>query len=58
MSAYEIIDVSEQELEDLVRRFASQIEGGLVYVDHQKKKGAWGSGLQTCKLTLYLTHGP
>jgi hypothetical protein len=33
---YTKADVSEQELEDLVRRDAGQIEEGLIYVDHQK----------------------
>lgn len=36
MKKYTIVDVSEQELEDLVRRHAELIEEGLVYVDHQK----------------------
>lgn len=33
---YKKVDVSEQSLEDLVRRHADQIEEGLVYVEHQK----------------------
>jgi len=33
---YKKVDVSEQKLEDLVRRHADQIEEGLVYVEHQK----------------------
>jgi hypothetical protein len=36
MRKYTKTDVSEQELEDLVRRHAELIEEGLVYVDHQK----------------------
>lgn len=36
MKKYTKADVSEQELEDLVRRNAGQIEEGLIYVDHQK----------------------
>ena len=36
MKRYTKVDVSEQELEDIVRRNAGQIEEGLVYVDHQK----------------------
>lgn len=37
MRKYRKADVSEQELEDLVRRDASLIEEGLLYVDHQKQ---------------------
>ena len=37
MKPYKKIDVSEQQLEDLVRRHASMIEEGLSYVDHQKQ---------------------
>jgi RecB family endonuclease NucS len=37
MKKYTKADVSEQELEDLVRRNAELIEEGLVYVDHQKQ---------------------
>lgn len=37
MQAYKKIDVSEQQLEDLVRRHAETIEEGLGYVDHQKQ---------------------
>ncbi|MGD0901042.1 MAG: hypothetical protein ABR915_24695 [Thermoguttaceae bacterium] len=33
---YQKADVSEQQLEDLVRRYTGMIEEGLVYVDHQK----------------------
>jgi len=36
MKKYTKTDVSEQQLEDLVRRHAELIEEGLVYVDHQK----------------------
>lgn len=36
MKNYTKADVSEQELEDLVRRHTGYIEEGLVYVDHQK----------------------
>ena len=36
MKKFSKVDVSEQELEDLVRRHADQIEEGLAYVDHQK----------------------
>ena len=36
MKPYKKVDVSEAALEDLVRRDASLIEDGLVYVDHQK----------------------
>ena len=37
MKKYTRADISEQELEDLVRRGAELIEDGLVYVDHQKQ---------------------
>jgi hypothetical protein len=37
MKKYTKADVSEQELEDIVRRSADLIEEGLVYVDHQKQ---------------------
>jgi RecB family endonuclease NucS len=37
MKKYTRADVSEQELEDLVRRGAELIEDGLVFVDHQKQ---------------------
>jgi hypothetical protein len=40
MKKYTKADVSEQELEDLVRRHAEQIEEGLAYVDHQKPAAA------------------
>lgn len=36
MKKYTKADVSEQQLEDIVRRNAGMIEEGLVYVDHQK----------------------
>jgi len=36
MKRYTKIDVSEQELEDLIRRNAETLEEGLIYVDHQK----------------------
>lgn len=36
MKKYKKADVSEQELEDLVRRNTGLIEEGLIYVDHQK----------------------
>jgi len=37
MKSFKKVDVSEQQLEDLVRLHAGQIEEGLVYVDHQKQ---------------------
>ena len=37
MKKYTKADVSEQELEDIIRRNADLIEEGLVYVDHQKQ---------------------
>jgi hypothetical protein len=36
MRRYRKVDVSEQELEDIIRREAGLIENGLVYVDHQR----------------------
>jgi hypothetical protein len=36
MKSYSKVDVSEQELEDLVRQHSGMIEEGLVYVDHQQ----------------------
>ena len=36
MKSYRKVDVSEQQLEDLVRRHAGTIEEGLCYMDHQK----------------------
>ena len=47
MKKYTKADVSEQELEDLVRRNTAFIEEGLVYVDHQR--------LQGCTLVYKLT---
>ncbi len=40
MKKYTKVGVSEQALEDLVRRHAGLIEDGLVYVDHQKQTGS------------------
>jgi hypothetical protein len=37
MKLYKKVDVSEQQLEDLVRSHAGMIEEGLSYVDHQKR---------------------
>jgi hypothetical protein len=37
MKPYKKVDVSEQQLEDLVRHHAGMIEEGLAYVDHQKQ---------------------
>jgi len=37
MKKYMKVDVSEQLLEDLIRQNAAMIEGGLVYLDHQKQ---------------------
>jgi len=37
MTRYKKVDVSEQQLEDLVRRHTGTIEEGLTYVDHQKQ---------------------
>jgi hypothetical protein len=36
MPRYKKVDVSEQQLEDLVRQHSDAIEDGLVYVDHQR----------------------
>lgn len=36
MAKYKKVDVSEQQLEDLVRQHSDAIEEGLVYVDHQQ----------------------
>jgi hypothetical protein len=36
MKRYNKIDVSEQELEDLIRQHTETLEEGLIYVDHQK----------------------
>ncbi len=40
MPKYKKIDVTEQELEELIRRHADAIEEGLIYVDHQKRTRA------------------
>ncbi|WAC07540.1 MAG: endonuclease NucS [Thermodesulfobacteriota bacterium] len=37
MKRYKKVDVSEEQLEDIVRRHTSTIEEGLGYVDHQKQ---------------------
>lgn len=37
MKTYNKVDVSEQELEDLIRIHAGMIEEGLTYVDHQRR---------------------
>ena len=37
MEKYKKVDVSEQQLEDLIRQNAGLIEEGLIYVDHQRK---------------------
>lgn len=42
MKKFAKVKVSEQELEDLVRRNVGQIEEGLVYVDHQKSTDSGG----------------
>ncbi|MCC6124091.1 MAG: DUF91 domain-containing protein [Pirellulales bacterium] len=34
---YQKVDVSEQQLEDLTRKYTGMIEEGLVYVDHQRQ---------------------
>ncbi len=39
MNPYRKVDVSEQQLEDLVRRHVGMIEEGLAYVDHQNQAG-------------------
>lgn len=39
MPKYKKIDVTEQQLEDLIRRHTDDIEDGLVYVDHQMQTG-------------------
>jgi hypothetical protein len=36
MSDYKYIDVSENQLEDLIRNYSTKIEDGLIYLDHQK----------------------
>ena len=40
VSHYKLVEVSEQQLEELVRRHCGMIEEGLVYVDHQKSVGS------------------
>ncbi len=42
MPTYEKVNVSEQQLEDLVRQYAGEIEEGLVYIDHQNWTAAGG----------------
>jgi hypothetical protein len=42
MPNYKKVDVSEQQLEDLVRQYVGEIEDGLVYVDHQQPTAAGG----------------
>lgn len=42
MPKYKKVEVSEQQLEDLVRQYAAEIEEGLVYLDHQKWTSAGG----------------
>ncbi len=36
MKKYKYVNVSEKQLEDLVRQYANQVEEGLQYVDHQR----------------------
>ena len=36
MIKYKSIDISEKELEDLIRRYTNQIEEDLQYIDHQR----------------------
>jgi hypothetical protein len=40
--SYKKVDVSEKQLEDLVRQYAGEIEEGLVYIDHQNWTSAGG----------------
>ena len=40
MAKYKKVDVSEQQLEDLVRQHAEDIEEGMCYVDHQHQTGS------------------
>jgi len=40
MAKYKKVDVSEQQLEDLVRQYAEAIEEGMCYVDHQHQTGS------------------
>lgn len=42
MPKYRKVDVSEQQLEDLVRQYAGAIEERLVHIDHQKWTAAGG----------------
>ena len=42
MPSYKKVDVSEQQLEDLVRQYTGEIEEGLVYIDHQNWTAAGG----------------
>lgn len=42
MPSYKKVEVSEQQLEDLVRQYAGEIEEGLVYIDHQNRTEAGG----------------
>jgi hypothetical protein len=42
MPNYRKVEVSEQQLEDLVRQYVGEIEDGLVYVDHQQSTAAGG----------------
>ena len=39
MKSYAIADISERQLEELVRRHSRLIEEGLAYVDHQRRAG-------------------
>jgi hypothetical protein len=45
------VDVSEQQLEDLVRRHTGMIEEGLAYIDHHKATA--GKGLAVLKKELH-----
>lgn len=40
MAKYKHVDVSEQQLEDLVRQYVDLIEEGLIYVHHQRITGS------------------
>lgn len=42
MPSYKKVDVSEQQLEDLVRQYTGEIEEGLVYIGHQNWTAAGG----------------
>lgn len=37
MKNYSQVEVSENELEELIRHYSPKIEEGLIYVDHQLK---------------------